>query len=70
MVVVVSGSGDDATFEADGAIEDLMDAPDDNAADIAAGRYVVDTALTAAVNALHRAHGAARVLVSSNVLRC
>ncbi|MEB3031758.1 hypothetical protein [[Mycobacterium] nativiensis] len=65
----MSGTDDDsdATLEADGAIADLTDAEADNAADIAAGRYVVATALTAALDALHRAHRAATVLVSRNV---
>ncbi len=65
----MSGTDDDSdtTLEADGAIEGLTDDQADNAADIAAGRYVVATALTAAADALHRAYRAATVLVSSNV---
>lgn len=53
--------------EAERATEGLADDAADNAADIAAGRYVVASALTAAVDALHRAHRAATVLVSSSV---
>lgn len=65
----MSGSDDDneERLQASGATKGLTDDAAVNAADIAAGRYVVASALTAAVDALHRAHRAATVLVSSSV---